>query len=126
MLLKLCRFTLEEMSPYKIVEIVTHYDKTIRSTDKDIHVNYNIKYNLDTKEIVERILLAANGLTMISVCSNTKRVGTITHISKRVGNFDLVTLKDARGYPFTTRINYVFVIKKIGKSATTLPKNNGL
>jgi small subunit ribosomal protein S4e len=123
---KLCRVTRKEMGPNKIAYIVTNDGRTIRFADKDIHVNDTIKYNLETKEIVEKIPMAVNNLAMIADGSNTGRVGTIIHISKLDGNFDLVTLKDARGHTFTTRINYVFVIGKNGKSAITLPRGDGL
>jgi small subunit ribosomal protein S4e len=123
---KLCRITRKEMGPNKIAYLVTDDGRTIRFSDKDIHVNDSVKFNLDTKEIVEKIPMAVNSLAMISDGSNTGRVGTIVHISKLDGNFDLVTLKDARGHTFTTRINYVFVIGKNGKTSIALPRGDGL
>lgn len=123
---KLCNIKRKEMGPNKIAYLVTHDGRTIRFADKDIRINDTIKYNLDTKEIVETYPMAVNSLAMVSDGSNTGRVGTVVHISKLDGNFDLVTLKDARGHTFTTRINYVFIIGKNDKLAITLPRGDGL
>jgi small subunit ribosomal protein S4e len=123
---KLCSIKRKEMGPNKIAYLVTNDGRTIRFADKNIHANDTIKYNLETKEIVETLPMAVNSLAMVSDGSNTGRVGTVVHISKLDGNFDLVTLKDARGHTFTTRINYVFIIGKNDKSAITLPRGDGL
>jgi ribosomal protein S4E len=112
------------MAPNKIVDIVTHDSKTIGFTDQDICVNDNIMYNMDTKEIIERIILAANSLNIVSDGSRTKSIETIIHISNQYGDFDLVTLNDVRGHTPTIRISYDFIIVKIGKSDITLPKGN--
>jgi small subunit ribosomal protein S4e len=123
---KLCRITRKEMGPNKIAYLVTHDGRTLRFVDKNIHINDTVKYNLDTKQIVESYSMAVNSMAMVSDGTNTGRVGIITHISRLDGNFDLVTLKDARGHTFTTRINYVFVIGSHDKAAITLPRGNGL
>lgn len=123
---KLCRIQQKEMGPNKIAYLVTDDGRTIRFADKNIRINDTIKYNLDTKEIMESYSMANNSLAMVSDGSNRGRVGVITHISKLDGNFDLVTLKDTRGHTFTTRINYVFIIGKNEKSAITIPRGDGL
>jgi small subunit ribosomal protein S4e len=123
---KLCRITRKEMGPNKIAYLVTHDGRTIRFADKSIHINDTIKYNLETKEIIESFPMAIGSLAMVSDGSNTGRVGTVVHISKLDGNFDLVTLKDSRGHTFTTRINYVFVIGKNEKPAISLPRGDGI
>jgi ribosomal protein S4E len=92
--------------------------------DQDIYVNDNNMYNLDTNEIIERIIMDANSLNIVSDGSETKSIRNIIHIYKQDGNFDLVTLNDARGHNLITRINYVFVIVKMGKSAIILSKGN--
>ncbi len=88
---KLCRFPREKMAPKKIVAIVTHDSKTIIFIDQDIYVNHNIMYNMDTKEIIERIIMAANSLNIVSDGSKTKSIGKIIHISNQEGELDLMT-----------------------------------
>ena len=105
---------------------MTHDGRTIRFASKDIKMNDTIKLNLETKEISESYPMAVNSLAMVSDGSNRGRIGTIVHISKLDGNFDLVSLKDARGHTFTTRINYVFIIGKQGKPGITVPRGDGL
>ncbi len=92
---KFCRFTREERAPNKIVYIVTRDGKTIRFIDQDIYDDGKIMYKLDTKEIIETIIMAAKSLNIVSDGSNTKRFGTIIYIAKQYGNFDLVTFNDA-------------------------------
>ena len=123
---KLCRVNRKEMGPNKIAYLVTHDGRTIRFASKDIKMNDTIKLNLETKEISESYPMAVNSLAMVSDGSNRGRIGTIVHISKLDGNFDLVSLKDARGHTFTTRINYVFIIGKQGKPGITVPRGDGL
>ncbi len=121
---KLCRFTREKIAPNKIVYIVINDSKSIEVINQDIHVNDHIMYNINIKEIIKRIIMAANILNIVSDGLSTKKIETINLIFKQDGNFDLVTVNDARDYTFNTRINYVFIILKSDKSAITLPKGN--
>lgn len=123
---KLCRINKKAIGPNKIPYLVTHDGRTLRFADKDIKINDTIKYNLDKNEIEASFPMAVHSLAMVSDGTNRGRVGTIVHISKLDGNFDLVTLKDARGHTFTTRINYVFIIGKGEKPAITLPRDQGI
>jgi ribosomal protein S4E len=107
---KIWRLTREKIAPKKIVYIVSHDSKTSIFIDQDSHVNKNIMYKSDTKEIIDRITMIANSLNIVSDGSNTKRFGTIIHIAEQYAKFDLVSLNDARGHTFNTRIIYIFII----------------
>ena len=123
---KLCRVQNKKVGPNKIAYLVTHDGRTLRFADKDIGPNDTVRLNLETKKIEEFFPMANHSLAYVSDGTNRGRVGTIVHISHLDGNFDLVTLKDANGHTFTTRINYVFVIGKGGKASITLPRGNGI
>ncbi len=62
---KFCRFTRGKMAPNQIVDIVTNDSKTVKFIDQDIYVNYNNMYSLETKEIIEKITVAANSLKIV-------------------------------------------------------------
>ncbi len=47
---------------------------------------------------------------MLNGGKNIGRIGTISHVSKHDGGFDVVNVRDARNKPFATRINNVFII----------------
>merc|ERR1712205_267271 len=59
---------------------------------------------------------------------NTGRVGHIVHVEKHPGSFDIVSVKDATGVTFSTRLENIFVIGKGGaeKPLVQLPKGKGI
>ena len=122
---KLCRVQRKMVGPNKVAYLVTHDGRTLRFADNDIGLNDTVKLNLETRQIEEWYPMATHSLAYVSDGTNRGRVGTITHISKLDGNFDLVSLKDAQGHAFTTRINYVFVIGKHAPSIS-LPRGRGV
>ena len=123
---KLCRVQRKMVGPNKTPYLVTHDGRTIRFADSAIGVNDTIKFNLETKQVEDFFPLAAHTLAYVSDGTNRGRVGSIVHIAKLDGNFDLVTLRDAKGHAFTTRANYVFAIGRGNTPSITLPRGNGL
>lgn len=89
-------------------------------------MNDTVKLNLETKQIEDFFPLAAHSLAYVSDGTNRGRVGAIVHIAKLDGNFDLVTLRDAKGHAFTTRANYVFAIGRGTTPSITLPRAAGV
>lgn len=54
------------------------------------------------------------------------RVGTLQHIEKHPGSFDIAHVKDAQGVAFATRVTNIFVIGEGKKSSISLLKGRGL
>lgn len=124
--IKLCKVQKKQIGANGVTYLVTHDGRTLRFADKDIQLNDTVKYNLESNEVVERYPMAVNNLAFVMNGTNRGRIGIINHISHFAGNYDLVTLKDAKGHLFTTRINFVFVIGNGNNSAITLPKESGI
>ena len=123
---KLCRVQKKEVGPNKIAYLITHDGRSIRFADKDISVNDTVRFNIQKREIEEFFPMAPGSMAFISDGTNRGRVGTISAIHKMDGMLDLVTLKDLAGHTFTTRINYVFVVGKSGKSSIALHRDKGV
>lgn len=123
---KLCRIEKKQVGANGVTYLVTHDGRTIRFASKEATINDTVKYNLESGEVTERYPMAVNNVAFIMNGSNRGRVGIITHIAHFDGNHDLVTLKDAKGHIFTTRISYVFIIGNGNTPVIALPKENGL
>ena len=52
-------------------------------------------------------------------------MGTIGHIEKHPGSFDIASVKDAAGNVFATRMQNIFVIGE-KKAQVSLPKGKGI
>ena len=125
---KLCRVTKMYVSGKKIPCITTHDGRTIRYPDPLIKVNDTIKLNLKTGEVVEYLKFDTGMLVTPTKGKNTGRVGHIVHVEKHPGSFDIVSVKDATGVTFSTRLENIFVIGKGGaeKPLVQLPKGKGI
>jgi small subunit ribosomal protein S4e len=64
-------------------------------------------------------------LAYVTGGNNIGRVGTILHVERHLGSFDIVHLKDANGKTFATRSGNIFIIGN-KKSEVALPANEGL
>jgi len=123
---KLCKVKRAELSIKKIPFIVTHDGRTIRYPDPLIKVDDVIKLDIATGKAVEFFKFESGKLAMITKGRNTGRVGTVLHVEKHEGSFDIVTVRDAKGHTFSTRKENVFVIGTGTEAAISLPKGNGL
>ena len=123
---KLCRIEKKQVGANGVTYLVTHDGRTLRFASKEATINDTVKYNLESGEVGERYAMAVHNVAFIMNGSNRGRVGIITHIAHFDGNHDLVTLKDAKGHIFTTRISYVFVIGNGSTPVIALPKENGV
>jgi small subunit ribosomal protein S4e len=63
---------------------------------------------------------------MLTRGRNAGRVGTLMHIERHDGSFSVVTIKDAKGHSFATRLANVFVIGAGSTPQVSLPKQRGI
>jgi small subunit ribosomal protein S4e len=63
-------------------------------------------------------------LAYVTGGNNIGRVGTILHVERHLGGFDIVHVKDANGKTFATRRSNIFLIGD-KKSLIALPEGDG-
>lgn len=126
---KLCRVngsgTQAKMVPY----LITHDGRTLRYPDPLIKVNDTVKLDIETGKVVDFVKFEAGNTAIITKGGNTGRVGTVQHVEKHPGSFDIVTIKDVEGNVFATRLTNVFVIGKGGElkdALISLPRGKGV
>ncbi|EGD78025.1 ribosomal protein s4 X isoform [Salpingoeca rosetta] len=122
---KLCKVTKTFVGPRGVPMVVTHDARTIRYPDPHIKVHDSVKVDLETGRITEFVKFDNNMLAMITGGRNMGRVGTIVHRDRHLGGFDIVTLRDANGHQFATRLSNIFVIGD-KKPLVSLPKGKGV
>jgi len=123
---KLCRIQKVYMSAKKIPVAVTHDGRTLRYPDPDVKVNDSVKVDIATGKMSDIIKFELGAMVMITKGRNAGRVGTLQHIEKHEGSFAIVTIKDAKGNVFSTRLANVFVIGSGNHPQVTLPKGRGI
>mmetsp|Transcript_19939 Transcript_19939/g.26313 ORF Transcript_19939/g.26313 Transcript_19939/m.26313 type:complete len:260 (+) Transcript_19939:76-855(+) len=123
---KLCRVNKQEVTKKKIPYIATHDGRTFRYADPLIKVNDTVKVDIESGKIVGQIKFDAGNLCMITKGRNSGRVGIVGHIERHPGSFDIVSVKDAAGNTFATRLQNVFIIGEGNKPWITLPKGKGI
>lgn len=125
---KLCRVNKIYISGKKVPCATTHDGRTIRYPDPLVKVNDVVKLNLKTGEVVDCLKFEIGQLCTPTKGKNTGRVGHIVGVEKHPGSFDIVSVKDATGVTFSTRLENIFIIGKAGEStpAVTLPKGKGI
>jgi len=123
---KLCRVNKVFVGPKKIPCAVTHDGRTIRYPDPDVKVNDTVKVSIETGKMSDIIKFELGALVMITRGRNAGRVGTLMHIERHLNSFDIVTVKDAKGHNFATRLHNVFVIGTGNTPQVTLPKGRGI
>lgn len=123
---KLCKIRRQEYSKKQVPYVVTHDGRTIRYPDPLIKVDDVAKVDIATGKIIDFIKFDIGNVAMITKGRNTGRVGTILHVEKHPGSFDIVTLRDTSGHSFSTRKENVFIIGRGDTPTITLPKGNGI
>lgn len=107
---KLCKVLNRKMGDKGIPQIITNDGRTLRFPNPDIKENDTIKLNLRTNEIVKHFKYAKDNTVIIVGGNNIGRVGTIEHIEKHPGSYEIVHIKDLKGNTFSTRLSNIFVI----------------
>ncbi|XP_052809093.1 40S ribosomal protein S4-like [Mya arenaria] len=123
---KLCRIRKQENGPKGVPYVTTTDGRTIRYPDPLIKVNDTAMVDIASGKIKDFIKFDSGNLCMITGGHNLGRVGVIQHRDRHPGSFDIVTVKDAVGHTFATRIGYVFVIGKGSKPWVSLPRGKGV
>merc|ERR1712176_789090 len=124
---KLCRVNKVYTGANKIPLLVTHDGRTIRYPDPKIKVNDTVKVNIATGKIVDFVKFKIGVAVMLTKGRNSGRVGTLMHVEHHDNSFDIVTIKDAKGHTFSTRLQNVFIIGSEKDSLlVTLPKGRGI
>ena len=121
----LCKIVKKAVGPNKIPYIVTHDARTIRFPHPDINEGDTVKYDLENSQILSWISNEPGHLAYVTGGNNIGRVGTIMHVERHLGSFDIVHLRDSNGKTFATRSGNIFIIGN-KKSEITLPANEGL
>eukprot|EP00980_Cylindrotheca_fusiformis_P004014 scaffold880_cov132-Cylindrotheca_fusiformis.AAC.10 len=123
---KLCRINKIFVGTNKVPCAVTHDGRTLRYPDPDLKVNDSVKVDIATGKMSDIIPFDLGAMVMITKGHNCGRVGTLMHIEKHEGSFAIITVKDAKGQSFATRLSNVFVIGSGSKPFVTLPKGRGV
>jgi small subunit ribosomal protein S4e len=123
---KLCRVVKVFVGAKKVPVAVTHDGRTIRYPDPDIKTNDVMKVNIETGKMTETIKFELGAMVILTKGHNAGRVGTLMHIEKHDNSFTIVTVKDAKGHSFATRVSNVFVIGSGNEPQITLPKGRGI
>ena len=123
---KLCRVVKIYVSADKVPVAVTHDGRTIRYPDPLAKANDTIKVNIASGKMSDILKFELGALVMITRGRNAGRVGNLMHIERHEGSFSIVTVKDAKGHTFATRLQNVFVIGTGSTPQVTLPKQRGI
>lgn len=123
---KLCRITKVYTGANKIPMAVTHDGRTLRYPDPDVKVNDTVKVTIATGKMSDILAYEIGALVMLTKGRNAGRVGQLMHIERHDGSFSIVTVKDAKGHTFATRLSNIFVIGSGTKPVVTLPKGRGI
>jgi len=123
---KLCKVVRQEMSKKSVPYVVTHDGRTMRYPDPLVKVDDVVKVDIASGKMTEFIKFETGKLAMITKGRNTGRVGTILHVEKHPGSFDVVQIRDSTGNTFSTRKQNVFIIGSGDAPLVTLPKGKGI
>jgi len=123
---KICKVVKVFVSNKKIPVAVTHDGRTLRYPDPDIKMNDSVKLDIETGKMTEIVKYELGCLVMVTGGHSAGRVGTLQHVEKHEGSFHIVTIQDATGNKFATRLQNVFVIGRAGEPMVTLPKGRGV
>jgi small subunit ribosomal protein S4e len=123
---KLCRISKVYLGSKKIPMAVTHDGRTIRYPDPDVKPNDTVKVDIATGKMSDILKFEIGALVTLTRGRNAGRVGTLMHIEKHDGSFDITTIKDSKGHVFATRLQNVFVIGSGSTPIVSLPKGRGI
>jgi len=78
----------------------------IRTTSYNqlVKVNDTVKVHIATEKMTAFLKFKLGVTCMIVRGRNTGRVGTLMHVERHNGSFSIITVKDAKGHTFATRL----------------------
>jgi small subunit ribosomal protein S4e len=123
---KLCRIAKVYVTSNKIPVAVTHDGRTLRYPDPDVKANDSVKVDINTGKMSDIIKFELGAMVMITKGGNTGRIGQLMNVEKHEGSFSIVTVKDAKGNTFATRLQNVFIIGTGNHPQVNLPKGRGI
>jgi len=125
---KLCRIQKVYVTAGKVPVAVTHDGRTLRYPDPNTKVNDTVKLDIASGKPSDILKFEIGATVMLSRGRNCGRVGTLQHIERHDGSFNIVTVKDVKGHVFSTRLANVFVIgdSSGSKPLIGLPKGGGI
>jgi small subunit ribosomal protein S4e len=125
---KLGRVVQARTGPGGVPFIVTHDGKTMRYPDPHVKVMDTVKIDLKSMRPVEVIKFEIGCQVYCNSGRNKGRIGILMQRDRHPGLYDIVSIKDAAGHTFATRLHNLFVIGAGGKQkpAVTLPKGRGV
>jgi small subunit ribosomal protein S4e len=106
--------------------LTTHDGRTVRFADPAVKINDTVKLDLTSGKVTAHLKFDVGQLVMITRGANIGRVGSIVHVERHPGSFDIVHVRDRRGVNFATRLTNVFVIGDSNKPEISLPKGKGV
>ncbi len=122
---KLLKVKTKAVGANKYPYIVTHDGRTIRFPHPEIEEGDTLKFDLEKGQISTWFKNEPGKLVYLTGGNNIGRVGTLMHIERHLGSFDIAHIKDANGKTFATRYSNVFVLGD-KKSSITLPEGDGI
>ena len=122
---KLLKVKAKAVGPNKIPYIVTHDGRTIRFPHPEIDQGDTLKFDVEKHQISTWYKNEPGKLVYLTGGNNIGRVGTLLHVERHLGSFDIAHIRDANGKTFATRNENVFVIGD-KKTEITLPEGDGL
>lgn len=122
---KLLKVKAKAVGPNKIPYIVTHDGRTIRFPHPEIDQGDTLKFDLEAGTISAWFKNEPGKLVYLTGGNNIGRVGTLMHVERHLGSFDIAHIRDANGKTFATRNENVFVLGD-KKSSISLPEGDGL
>jgi ribosomal protein S4E len=125
---KLCRVVSLKTVANNIPTLTTHDGRTIRYPDPKIQVNDTVKVDIASGKIVDTLKLQVGATVMLTRGRNVGRVGTLAGIERHDGSFHIVTIRDAKGVTFASRLANAFCIgaDEHTKVMVSLPKGKGI
>merc|ERR1712093_535680 len=123
---KLCRVKKVMLGNKGVPYVVTHDGRSIRYPDPNIKANDTVIVDIDSHKIKDTIKFETGNLTIVTTGHNAGRVGIVIHQERHLGSHTIVTIRDASGNDFATRMENVFIIGKDNKPMVSLPKRNGV
>jgi len=123
---KLCKVYQAKFGEGGCPYVVTHDGRTVRFPDPAIKVNDTIMLDNTTGKITNHLKFEIGKMCMLKGGNNIGRVGTITHLEKHPGSYEIVHIKDSKDEAFTTRLQNVMVIGENGSPWISLPKGKGI